>query len=194
MKTIFKLTLIALFLTSCGEDKFKDFSESKKKRIITENVKDYFDKNKTKNEISNYIFLLTQSNKLKPCPVKPLENLKILFKDDIYAGTSLSNLKSFEYLNNDNKNGEIDTYGIEFKVDENTGKIKGMESYINFTKWDDGEIGARNSLGSEIKSYEDDKVINIEKTYLNKELLQKVNKFYKSEMKQKQEENKSKCN
>jgi hypothetical protein len=194
MKTICKLTLITLILTSCGESTFKDFSESKKKRIITENVKIYFDKNKTKIEISNYDFLLTQSNKLKPCPVKPLENLKILFKDEIYAGTSLSNLTSYEFLNNDDEYGEFDTYGIEFKVDENTGEIKGMESFISFTKWDNREIGARNSLGSDMISYSDDKVIDIEKTYMNNDLLEKVNEFYETEMKEKQAKNKSKCN
>jgi len=55
MKTIFKLTLITLILTSCGESTFKDFSESKKKRIITENVKIYFDKNKTKIDRGHYL-------------------------------------------------------------------------------------------------------------------------------------------
>ena len=137
---------------------------------------------------------MTQSNKLKPCPVKPLENLKILFKDEIYAGTSLSNLTSYEFLNNDDEYGEFDTYGIEFKVDENTGEIKGMESFISFTKWDNREIGARNSLGSDMISYSDDKVIDIEKTYMNNDLLEKVNEFYETEMKEKQAKNKSKCN
>lgn len=194
MTRLVKTLMIILIVTSCSEKPFNELSESKKKDIITKNIKSYYDNNENKIELKNYNFLLTQSNKLKPCITEPLNDLKILFRKEIYAGSSLTSLSSYEYLDDDKEFGEIETYGIDFKIDDKTGQIKGMESHINFTKWDDGEIGARNSLGSEIKSYEDGKVIDIKKTYLNKELLQKVNKFYESEMKQKQEENKSKCN
>lgn len=194
MKNIFKILLIILSLSSCGSKEFNELSNNEKKEIIKKNIEEYYKENKNKIEIKNYDFLITQSNKLKPCLTKPLKDLKVHFGDNIFGDCSLMFLASHEYLDNDKELGEINSYGIEFYIDENTGAVKHLESFINFTIWDDGEIGARNSLGSEIVSYEDGKVIDIEKTYLNDDLIKKVNEFYETEMKEKQAKNKSKCN
>ena len=192
MKTKLFMLIIIMIIAGC-ESKFTDLSKNEKKAVVTENIKSYFDKNKNKVEIQNFQFLLKQSNKLKPCIVKPFENIKVLIRDSIYASNSLNLFSSYEYLNEDSEYGEIDAYGIEFDIDT-TGNIKSISSYISFTKWSDDKIGSRESLDDTFKNYKEGQVFNIKNKYLNPDLLKKLNEFYKTEMKPKQLKNKSKCN
>ena len=192
-KIIFLIPIMTLFV-SCGIENFKEMSNSEKEAVIKQNITNYVIENKTKTTFKNYFYLLEQSNKLKPCPQEQFKAIKVLFRDTIYAGLSLDLLSSYEYMLSDKKLGELMSYGIEFSINDSSGTIIGYTSYASFTKWDKGKIGERNSIGSKILDYNENSIIDFKDEYGNVELQKKLDAFFETEMKQKQIDNKHKCN
>lgn len=164
-----------------------------KTEVLTQNVIKYVNQRKDSLIFKNYFFLLKQSNKTKPCPDKELEFIHVLINKDISVELSLGTLNTYDYLNIDENNGEIETYGLSFYVDNNSGNIEGCYAYISFVKWSNDKIGERQSLGGEVIEYKE-KIPNIEEKYLNKNKLKELNDFFENEMKIKQINNKNKCN
>ena len=186
--------LISLFfLISCGEKEFSQMNNEEKKDVLKQNVIRYVNNKKDSVIFKNYFFLLEQSNKTKPCPDKEFELIHILINEELSVELSLGILGTHKYLNTDDKLGELDVYGISFNTNNHTGKIEGCYAYATFVRWSNDEIGARQSLGSDIVQYKDT-IVNIKDRYSSIKLLEKLNEFYESEMKNRQIKNKHKCN
>jgi hypothetical protein len=179
MKYLFLLFSV-FTLVGCGEQQsseksfepqkesvpFRELQNEEQKEVIIENIKDYVNQNDSLLAFQNYFFLLEQSNEFKNSPVEPLSNIKVLFNDTIVAELLLVQLASYEYLKQDDRYGELDTYGITFVINDSTGAVESYSAHANFVKWDNGKIGERNSLSEKYLEY-GDKIPDIELIYSN---------------------------
>lgn len=145
---------------------FYELQNEEQKYVIIENIKDYVNQNDSLIAFQNYFFLLEQSNEFKNSPVKPLSNIKVLFNDTIVAELLLVQLAPYEYLKQDDRYGQLDTYGINFVINDSTGAVESYSAHANFVKWDNGKIGERNSLGEKYFEY-GDKTPDMELVYGN---------------------------